>query len=217
MTTQPDAVAAQLPATPGLDTPVTRKNLDGALAAREPPRSPAARTMPRNEPTLSAQAPGAASLRRVDAVTMPFAPQDREPAPLSPSPSPSISSHAHSAASDIVPAPAPRPRITRVAMDNRRAAPALPQRGMPAAQPAPVTRSPGSASAARQDISVLLAPAPTPPRRVFIDRVSVTVQAPVPPPAPATQSAPAAARSAARAAAPAAYRNPWSSYHARRD
>ena len=69
----------------------------------------------------------------------------------------------------------------------------------------------------RPDMQALLAPVAPREAAIRIDRIALTVQAPA---TPLPKAAPVQATQAAapRAAAPAAaYRNPWASYHARRD
>lgn len=83
--------------------------------------------------------------------------------------------------------------------------------------PAEPSSTPATASAQAPDISVLLPPAPAPQRSVFIDRVSITVQAPAVPPAPATPRTAPATSAPRGAATPSSFRNPWASYHLRRD
>lgn len=66
------------------------------------------------------------------------------------------------------------------------------------------------------DLTLLLAPVPPPPRSVVVERVSVTVQSP-PTPQPARQQALASQVAPVAAPAPRGFRNPWASYHVRRD
>jgi len=74
------------------------------------------------------------------------------------------------------------------------------------------------AAAARspeRDLSPLLAPPPTPARTVRIERLHVALQTPPPPPLAAP--APPAAPSPSPPPAAPGFRNPWSTYFARRD
>lgn len=112
----------------------------------------------------------------------------------------------------------PTSRITPpAARVQRHVEAAPPLMGLPAAPTVPSATAPAAASTAAPDLGALLAPAPAPqPRSVSIDRVSVTVHAP-PMPAPPAAVRAAPASNAPRSASPSTFRNPWASYHLRRD
>jgi len=192
-----------------VDAPRRQPQPGAAPVAPGPQRASAVAAPAGRGHAVAADAPGAAEPRWMAAVDVPSMPQDPQPA------TPSLAGTAIAATGNAVPVLG-QPRADGEAPDRRNPSPAVPLMGLPSPPAAPASRS-TAPSAACQDITVLLAPAPTPARSVFIDRVSVTVQAPVPPAPAAASPAPVAARGASRAAAPAGYRNPWSSYHARRD
>jgi hypothetical protein len=208
LASQPDAIATPTPFPRSFDAPAARPHPDPALAGTDPPPSGAAPAQAASGQGRATDTRGDPGLRRLASVTVIPAQQHREPVSLRPAnvgvPAGSLAIFALSE--------------TRVAADPAGNLPAEPSRllmGLPVAQPIAAAHS-LNAPTARPEIDVLLAPAPAPQRSVFIDRVSVTVQAPALPAPPAPQPAPAATRNAP-AAAPGTFRNPWASYHARRD
>jgi hypothetical protein len=121
---------------------------------------------------------------------------------------------------DLRPAlPGPQAPPARPAVPARPAAlPAAASAAAPSLRMGPAATA-TTAPAGQVSLSALLAPPPPPMRTVRIDRVQVSLQAATPPPAAAP--APAGHAPGARAAQAAVprpgYRNPWASYHLRRD
>jgi hypothetical protein len=89
----------------------------------------------------------------------------------------------------------------------------------PSLRMGPAGATASTAPAGQVSLSALLAPPPPPVRTVRIDRVQVSLQAATPPPvaAPAPAGHAPGAGAAQAAALRPGYRNPWASYHLRRD
>lgn len=205
---------------------MAQPHADSATDRQLTDRSPQPSSLPA-APVVRAEPP----LLVVDA--MHAAAPTAEPAAVPPGPPAAPASDAVSTGTPVAPKASP-PASAGLQAVTRETAPRQPApRLAPARQPAPsaapaeeramgLPSEPVMASAmspvpgGAPDLTLLLSPLPAPPRSVVVERVSVTVQSP-PAPQPARQQAPASQAAPVAAPAPRGFRNPWASYHARRD